>query len=67
MRAKYSQRKRRVGEGIKKWQMQSRKNSNIYYRFFLLCNDNLNHYKHDCFNIVKNNNVERIWHNDPIY
>jgi hypothetical protein len=34
MRAKYSQRKRIVGEGIKKWQMQSRKNSNIYYRSF---------------------------------
>jgi hypothetical protein len=34
MRAKYSQRKRTVGEGIKKWQMQSRKSDNIYYRFF---------------------------------
>jgi hypothetical protein len=34
MRAKYSQRKRTVGEGIKKWQMQSRKTGNIYYRFF---------------------------------
>jgi hypothetical protein len=36
MRAKYSQRKRTVGEGIKKWQMQSRKSGNIYYRFFAL-------------------------------
>jgi hypothetical protein len=36
MRAKYSQRKRTFGKGIRKWQMQSRKNGNIYYCFFSL-------------------------------
>jgi hypothetical protein len=33
MRAKYSQRKRTVGEGIRKWQMQSKKRGNIYDHF----------------------------------
>jgi hypothetical protein len=26
--------KKKVGDGIRKWQMQSKKNSNIYYHFF---------------------------------
>jgi hypothetical protein len=48
MKAKYSQRKKIGGEGIRKWQMQSIKNGNIYYHFSAL-------------HFLKHNKVKNAW------